>query len=431
MVEEERMTVDERYKYLRRMQRRYRKAGRKERGVLLDEMEAVTGLHRKSLVRLMRGEIRRQKRRRERGKVYGGEVKRVIGEVARSLNYPGAERLQSRLLWTARHLARHGEVVLTGEVEGLLARISVSTLHRMLREIPRDQPRPRAAVPRVRSQVAREVPIARIPWDVGEVGHLEVDLVHHCGASASGEYLHTLQVLDVHTGWSERVGGLGRSYLVISHGMRYTAHRIPFEVQEIHVDNGAEFLNAHFLRLHRQLFGQAKLSRSRPYHKNDNRFVEGANRTLVRDYLGHERLDTVAHVRVLNALYDRLWLYDNFFQPVQRMVSKEVYTNEAGERCVRRTFDNALPPLDRLVRAQVLDKEQAERLLRWRDAIHLMRLRESIYATIETLFALPLANGTRQDVRESLLIPEEDDFLVRAIVPKGEVPWWERPVQFP
>ncbi len=58
------MTVDERYKYLRQMQKRYKKAGRKERGRLLDEMEAVTSLHRKSLIRLMNSEIVRRKRKR-------------------------------------------------------------------------------------------------------------------------------------------------------------------------------------------------------------------------------------------------------------------------------------------------------------------------------------------------------------------------------
>ena len=51
MSNEEQMTIEERYKYLRKMQKRYRKAKRAEKGRLLDEMMAVTGLHRKSLSR--------------------------------------------------------------------------------------------------------------------------------------------------------------------------------------------------------------------------------------------------------------------------------------------------------------------------------------------------------------------------------------------
>jgi len=57
MSSEDRMSIGEQRKYSRRMQKRYRQADRKERGQLLDEMEAVTELHRKSLIRLMNGDL--------------------------------------------------------------------------------------------------------------------------------------------------------------------------------------------------------------------------------------------------------------------------------------------------------------------------------------------------------------------------------------
>lgn len=63
MPTEDKMTIDKRYKYLRRMQKRYKKAGRKERQELLDEMETVTDQHCKSLIRLMQGKIERRRRR--------------------------------------------------------------------------------------------------------------------------------------------------------------------------------------------------------------------------------------------------------------------------------------------------------------------------------------------------------------------------------
>ena len=52
----------------------------------------------------------------------------------------------------------------------------------------------------------------RIAWNEQHPGHFETDLVHHCGATASGQYVHTLQMVDVATGWSERVAILGRGY---------------------------------------------------------------------------------------------------------------------------------------------------------------------------------------------------------------------------
>ncbi len=60
---EDRMTIEERRQYLRKMQERDLQADRKERGQLLDEMETITKLHRKSLIRLLKDSLRRQPRR--------------------------------------------------------------------------------------------------------------------------------------------------------------------------------------------------------------------------------------------------------------------------------------------------------------------------------------------------------------------------------
>jgi len=61
-------------------------------------------------------------------------------------------------------------------------------------------------------------------------------LVHHCGPSASGEYVCTIQMIDVATGWSERRAVLGRSYLVMEDAFRYILTRLPFPIVEIHPD---------------------------------------------------------------------------------------------------------------------------------------------------------------------------------------------------
>jgi hypothetical protein len=53
MLSETPMTVDERRTYINRMKPRYVKATKRERCVLLREMEQVTGMHRKSLIRLI------------------------------------------------------------------------------------------------------------------------------------------------------------------------------------------------------------------------------------------------------------------------------------------------------------------------------------------------------------------------------------------
>jgi len=133
MLEAEPMTINERRKYLYKMWERYRKASRKEKGKLLDEMQAVTGMHRKSLIRILTGRLSRKKRSRERGRSYGAAVEDAVRVIARSMDYPCAERLKSKLSWMAQHLMKHGELRLDGQTLQQLERISISTLKRILK----------------------------------------------------------------------------------------------------------------------------------------------------------------------------------------------------------------------------------------------------------------------------------------------------------
>src|SRR5687767_14606220 len=114
---DEAMTIEERRKYVKRVQGRYRLADRAGRGRLLDEMEAVTGLHRKSLLRLLApAGLERRPRRRQRGRVYGHLVDDALRVIWESLDLVCAERLTPALVSTAQLLARHGEVRLTDEL---------------------------------------------------------------------------------------------------------------------------------------------------------------------------------------------------------------------------------------------------------------------------------------------------------------------------
>ena len=210
MSNDDEMTIDERRKYLRKMQKRYREAMRKERSKLLDEMQTITKLHRKSLLRLINGKLSRKKRTKQRSRTYGFEVQRALKIISESIDYLCAERLQPNLVWMAKHLAAHGELEISSHLLKQLQKVSVSTIRRILKQLGQDQPRLPRKGPEEANRFRRNVPAKRIPWNEQEPGHFEVDLVLHCGVSASGQYVHTLQMIDVATGWSERVATLGR-----------------------------------------------------------------------------------------------------------------------------------------------------------------------------------------------------------------------------
>ncbi len=406
MPDEDAMTIDERRKYLRIVQPRYKKADRKGRGILLSEMQAVTGLERKTLIRLMQGDLKRRLRERQRGRSYGPDVDDALRVIAESYDYVCAERLQPNLVAMAQQLAAHGELALSSGLLDALGKISVPTVRRILQRIAQDEPRLPRRGPESANQATRDIPMRRIPWDVCEPGHFEVDLVHHCGPDASGSYVHTLQMVDVMTGWSERVAVLGRGYIAMQDGFERILARLPFPIVELHPDNGSEFFNAHLLRFWGERVHQAEISRSRPWHKNDNRFVEQKNDSLVRAYLGKERLDTVAQTRALNALYDKMWVYYNLFQPVMRLCGKEHQPLEDGSLRLRRQFDDARTPYDRLAATPSIFPERKDALLALYRKTNPRQLRREIYADLQALFALPRATpGVTEDVLETLAVP--------------------------
>ena len=394
---EDRMTIDERLKYLGVMRSRYAEADRKEKGVLLTEMESVTTLHRKTLIRRMNGRLERKRRRKQRGRTYGPKVDDAIRVISESLDYICAERLTPNLVSMAKHLAAHGEMRVSEELLDQLGRISISTVGRILKRIKQYEPRlVRRGSPRAH-RLKREVPMRRIPWDEQEPGHFEVDLVHHSGRSSSGEYVHTLQLVDVATGWSELAAVLGRSGVVMRDAFERILQRLPFPVRELHPDNDSAFFNDHLIRFWKDAVKGVRLSRSRPFHRNGN---------LVRAYLGHERLDTRAQTRALNELYDRIWVYFNFFQPVMRLSEKRFVQDEDGTSRVQRRFDQARTPFERLCATSTLSAETRGKLEALREQTNPRRLRKTIYQGIDQLLDLPNATpGVTEHVYETLAVP--------------------------
>ncbi len=386
---EDKMTVDERRKYLMKMKRRYDTADRIERGLLLREMEQVTDMHRKSLIRLLStDDLSRKPRSKQRGHKYGAEVDDTIRVVAESLDYICAERLTPILPEMTRHLGKFSEMHANPELIAQLQQISVATVGRILRRIGQDTYRLPRKGPERANQLAREIPVGRIPWDEDQPGHFEMDLVHHCGPATVGDYVHTLQMIDVATGWSERVAVFGRSQREMEIGFKRIRSRLPMAVVQLHMDNGPEFLNNHVIRCWKEAANGLEFRRSRPYHKNDNRFVEQKNATLVRAYLGKTRFDTRVQCEKVNDLYDKMWLYYNFFQPVMRLEEKQMLPREDGTYRVKPKYDRAQTPFQRLCNTSAISQETKDRLTALRDQTNPRQLRKEIYQLLDDLFSL-------------------------------------------
>ena len=170
---------------------------------------------------------------------------------------------------------------------------------------------------------------------------------------------------------------------------RHILERVPFAVHELHPDNGSEFFNYHLVHFWKEKVVGVQLSRSRPSQKNDNRMVEQKNDTLIRQYLGYDRLDTPSQLEVVNALYERMWIYYNLFQPVLHLIKKEVIDGK-----VKRSWDEAQTPYARRLSTGAIGPEQQERLQQLYLQTNPLALRQEIYERLTALWEQQSPEGT-------------------------------------
>jgi hypothetical protein len=170
---------------------------------------------------------------------------------------------------------------------------------------------------------------------------MEIDLVAHCGGTAAGQYLYTLTMTDICTGWTECFALINRSQVTVEAGIDLIRRRLPFPLLGIDSDNGGEFINYHLKRYCDQY--NITFTRCRPYKKNDQCHVEQKNGAIVRRLAGYARYEGAEASIHLNKLYSTYRLSLNFFEPSMKLISK----CRVGAR-VKKDYDVAKTPWERL-----------------------------------------------------------------------------------
>jgi len=158
-------------------------------------------------------------------------------------------------------------------------------------------------------------------WDDTKPGFMEMDLVAHCGDTAMGPFIYTLAAVDVSTGWTECLAVPNKTQIAVSNAIKALRLRLPFPLLGINCDNGSEFINDLLYRY--CLEEKITFTRSRPYKKNDQAYVEQKNWSVVRNIVGYDRFETEEDLRLIQLVYDYLHVYVNFFQPVMKLIKKE------------------------------------------------------------------------------------------------------------
>ena len=374
-----------REQYLARVRDEYRNADKKNKTRLLNEARQRTRLNRKVLIGKLAhpAAVGKTKKRGPRQRAYTREVQTVLIQVWEMFDYPCGQRLAPALRKEVTRLRRTKELVCSDAVAAKLEAISPRSIDRLLERDKQLRGLRQNRNPSVHPLLYQKVPVkVASEWDSTEMGNLQLDYVFHCGRSTAGEYVHTLSAADIATGWWEGEAIMGRSQIATKTGMESIRQRLPFRIREIHPDNDSGMINDLLWRYCQDARPQIKMSRSRPYQKNDNCWVEQRNWTHVRKVAGYRRLDTAGELAILRELYESVTAYKNFFQPTIKLVEK---IRVGGK--IHRRYDEPRTPFQRVMESGQLSLAERKRLQDQYESLSVAALHRRIEKLKDGLFA--------------------------------------------
>jgi len=309
---------------------------------------------------------------RERKHVYGPAVVEALVWMYHLAGELCGKRLQAAMPELLRAMARHG-TVLPDPLSTALLQMGSATMDRLLRE-EKARGGNRRHAPRTKpGSLLRLIPIVSSrELSAATPGQVEVDLVSHDGGKAAGDHCYTLTVTDRCSGWTTIVPVPSRAQVFVFEALTTVLHDLPFPVLVLHSDNGSEFINNELRR-----FCDAhgiRFTRSRPYHKNDNCYVESKNWTLVRRSLGYRRFDTKSQLADLQQLETLLAQRANILQPSMALLEKI----RIGSK-IQKRYHAPVTPLHRLLEAPEVTDQAKAHLLHELKAIDPLALQRDIH----------------------------------------------------
>ncbi len=377
---EKSLSYQARREVLQQVAPQYREASSSQKRTLLDAFVATTGYHR-TYARWLLNHVEevQQTHGRSQLRKYGPDVQHALFLAWHAANRICAKRLIPFLPTLLEALERHEHLHLTEECRKQLLSMSAATADRLLRSQRRLGQRGLSTT-RAGTLLKQQIPIRTFEeWKETQPGFLEADLVAHCGTDIEGNYLYTLTLTDVATGWTECLPLLYRSQETVLAALQQARLLFPFPMLGIDTDNGGEFINEAVIAYCEQAY--ITFTRGRPYLKNDQCFVEQKNGAIVRQVVGHDRLVGEHAYRQLTELYRALRLYVNCFQPSMKLLSKQ----REGKK-MRYVYDPAKTPLQRLLLSGILPAEMQQELLEAANALDPIRLLHQLEQLQQAVF---------------------------------------------
>lgn len=368
--------------YLIQLKKKYWKARRKAKTQLLNDFCDFTGYNRKYALQLLNNPVpAKWKRYRTREKTYRQDVIDPLLVLWRATNEVCGERFHPFISVLLPKLIQFGEIKVNDEVKEKLLRISLGTVKRIIRKTKRRSKIKIKGTTKPGSILKKQIAVRYGRWTDTDPGWCETDTVAHCGDDVSGEFVYSLDVVDICSGWSEQAAIWGKGEMATREQMDVIRKRLPFKLLGLDPDNGSEFINWQMLRYCKK--NEITLTRSRPYKKNDNAHIEQKNYTAIRQLVGYARLEKREQQNILNDLYANEWrLYLNFFQPTLKL--KEKIKDTETKKTTKKYFE-AKTPYQRLTEHPKISQQQKDMLQSVYENLNPIALQAEIRRKLELL----------------------------------------------
>lgn len=372
---------------LESIQKRYRHASRKMKGLILDEFCATCGYHRKYAIRLLRQPKRKATMVRVRqppgpaSSYRQPELVTVLKRLWLATDQMCSKKLKAAIpLWLPFYEQEYGRV--NEPSKRLLLKASSATLDRLLKPFRVEHHKGRCTT-KPGTLLKNRIPVKTANDDVTQPGFFEADTVAHCGNSMAGDFVYSLTFADIFTGWTENRAVWGRGSYPVLQRLKEIEAELPFPILGFDCDNGSEFLNHHLIRYYTERPQHpVAFTRSRPYRKNDNAVVEQKNWTHVRQLLGYDRFDKPELVPLISDLYAQEWrLYTNFFCPTLKLKDKVKVNSK-----YRKTYEPPQTPYQRVMASPSVAEETKTQLKALFETLNPFTLRKKIQEKLKEIF---------------------------------------------
>jgi hypothetical protein len=353
------MTMKTKHEVIADTLKEYLLSNKQGKSVILDRLVVTTHMHRKSIIRRLRTVQLRNKAYvvdgRGRPVYYTTDCIAGLKDIWNASNGLCGELLHPLIIEYIDIFIRDNTWKHNDEATGKLKAMSEMTVKRKVSEFEHIKRKGQGFSSTSPSAIKSIIPISVGEWKDVDPGVTQVDTVAHCGSTLKGDFVYTLNVTDVPTLWNILRSQWNKGQIATLEGEDYIRVHLPFPWIRRHTDTGTEFINNESKRWGDQ--HEIRLTRSRPYKKNDNMIVEERNGHIVRKYIGYTRLDVKECVPILNDLYVVLNTYTNHF-----IASRKTLTNIRVGAKYKKTYEKAKTPYLRVLDHPKITSEVKEKL---------------------------------------------------------------------